>query len=374
MTSHPPASARAGFRFGLEAEFLLVDAETYRPLWHHDLNFLALNELLESIVVDDLRPLDGLDLEPPHHKLMPYAVEGYHIPAPDLSPIDLLPKGVEIRTPVCDSIEESLACLQTLHARLDQALATHGYRTASLSHHPVEYHFEGPQNKRRYDFWQWAMEVMVTYGPDINVSLPPELNARLDPKDLHAKVNYYGPAMAVFSLASPLYRDGLWMIRGQVGKSIRTYRRSVIAPAIELHPEERGRLEFKLFEATNRLDDYHGFFLLWLTVLLDPGLNGRASNQTRIYDSGAIARHGFAAEGIADRCRLILDRAELVLPKYGFDARPLSDFQRRLWLERLPADDLIDIFRQEQTITGVLRRRTGLVAAEHAQPVARAGA
>jgi hypothetical protein len=29
-----------GFRFGLEAEFLLVDTESFRPLWHPDLSFL----------------------------------------------------------------------------------------------------------------------------------------------------------------------------------------------------------------------------------------------------------------------------------------------------------------------------------------------
>ena len=63
-------------------------------------------------------------------------------------PIDLLPKGVEIRTPVCDSIEECLASLSTLHQRLQTALLGLGYRAASLSHHPTETHFEGPQNKR----------------------------------------------------------------------------------------------------------------------------------------------------------------------------------------------------------------------------------
>lgn len=355
------------FRFGVEAEFLLVDAQTFRPLWHHDLKFAVLNEVLESIAVDDLPPLYGLELEPPHRKQMPYAVEGYHVPAPDMSPIDLLPKGVEIRTPVCRSIEETLDTLKTLHTRLDAALAGHGYRTASLSHHPVEHHFEGPQNKRRYDFWQWAMEVMVTYGPDINVSLPADLNVRLDPTDLHAKVNFYGPAMAALSLASPLLRGGLWTIRGQIGKSIRTYRRSVIAPAIELHPEESGRLEFKLFEATNRLSDYHGFFLLWLTVLLDGELGGRASNQTRIYDLGSIARRGLSAESVADRCRRILERADVVLPKFGFASEPLAEFRRRVTENRLPADDIINLFQQERTMAGVLRQRVGLQAGESRQ-------
>src|SRR5215218_2217070 len=130
---------RTGFHFGVEAEFLLVEANTFRPLWQPELKFAALNELLESIPLDGLPSLDGLELEPPHHKLMPYAVEGYHIPAPDMSPIDLLPKGIEIRTPVCESIETTLACLKLLFDRLESALAQVGCRVVSLSHHPFEY-------------------------------------------------------------------------------------------------------------------------------------------------------------------------------------------------------------------------------------------
>ena len=189
-----------------------------------------------------------------------------------------------------------------------------------MSHHPTADRFEGPQNKRRHDFWQWAMQAMVTYGPDINVSLPTELNVRLDFADLHRKVNYYAPALTALSLASPFYQDRLWKIRGRVGKSIRTYRRSVIAPAIELHPEEAGRLEYKTFETTNRLEDFHAFFLLWLELLLDDGLHGRASDQTRIYDLGAVARDGLDAETVRERAAEVLDRAPGVLAARGFDA------------------------------------------------------
>lgn len=350
-----------GFRFGIEAEYQLADAATLRPLWYRDVSFEELNNVLESIVIDDLPPLDGLELEPPHRKLMPYAVEGYHVPAPDLSPIDVLPKGIEIRTPVCSSIAQCLNCLQTLHERLETALSHRGYTLVSLSHHPTEYHFEGPQNKRRFDYWQWAMEVMTTCGPDINVSLPCDLNERIDIADLHQKVNFYSPAMAALSLASPIYRGGLWMIRGAVGKSIRTYRRSVIAPAIELHPQENGRMEFKLFEATNRLGDYHAFFLLWLTLLLDDELDGRAHNQTRIYDLGAVARLGLQAETVRDRARAILDRAPVVLQRHGFDTASLSIMNRRLETGRLPADEIIEHFQRDYSLPDVLRVRTGLI-------------
>lgn len=182
-----------GFHFGLESEYLLVDVATFRSLWFRDLSFARLNEALESISLDDLPPLDGLDLEPPHRKLMPFAVEGYHVPDPDMNPIDLWPKGIEIRTPVCASIEICLECLQVLHQRLQAALERLGYQAVALSHHPTEDQFEASQNKRRYDFWQWAMQAMRTYGPDVNISLPAHLNAVLDVEDLHAKANYYAP-------------------------------------------------------------------------------------------------------------------------------------------------------------------------------------
>src|SRR5690349_16448243 len=111
-----------GFHFGLEAEFLLIDADSFRPLWHPQLRFDQLNELLGSIPADDFDH-EGLDVRAPHTKATPFVVEGYQVPDRNLKPTDLLPKGVEIRTPVCDSIAECLAALNTLHERMQKALA-----------------------------------------------------------------------------------------------------------------------------------------------------------------------------------------------------------------------------------------------------------
>jgi carboxylate-amine ligase len=275
---------------------------------------------------------------------------------------------VEIRTPVCPSIEACLECLNVLFGRMKESLGALGYRAVAMSHHPILDHFEGPQNKRRHDFWQWAMLAMTTYGPDVNVSLPAPLNDRLDPADLHAKVNYYSPALTALTLASPFVRGGLWEIRGRVGKSIRTHRRSVIAPAIELHPHEAGRLEYKTFEATPSLADLHAYFLLWLELLLDDGLRGRASESTRIYDLGAVARDGLVAETVAERATEVLERAPDVLKSRGFDPGPLDAFRLRLETRRLPADELIDHYRREHSIPNVLRRLDPFVPAETAQP------
>src|SRR2546421_7330123 len=309
-------SNRNGFHFGVEAEFLLVDVVSFRPLSHRDLKFKSLNAALEAIPVDDFE-CDSFKIEPPHRKPSPYIVEGYHLPDKQMNPIDLLPKGVEIRTPVCGSIDDCLAALKTLHTRLQHALAELGYRAAALSFHPTEVHFEGPQNKRRHDFWQWAMEAMLTYGPDVNVSLPQDLAARIDLKDLSKKVNYYAPALTALTLASPLRGGELWRIRGRVGKSVRTYHRSATAPAVEIHPDEGLRLEFKPFEMAISLTDYRNYFLLWLTLILDDELKGRASDQTRVYDLGKVACNGVQAETVLERANEVLTRAPDALSPWG---------------------------------------------------------
>lgn len=352
-------TAARGFHFGLETEFLLVAADTFGPLWHPQLRFDDLNKILESIPVDDFSS-EGLDVEPLHRGPSPYVVEGYHLPDPNLNPVDLLPKGIEIRTPVYSSIDGCLAAFELLHQRVQQALLGHGYRTVILSFHPTEGRFEGPQNKRRYDHWQWAMEAMTTYGPDINVSLPPKLAERLDLHELHGKVNHYAPALVALSLASPLYRGDLWRIRGRIGKSIRTYHRSTIAPAIEIHPEENLRLEFKPFEMSSSVEDYRGYFLLWLALILDEGLQGRATEQTRIYDLGRIAIDGLDAETVRERAGEVLARAPKALERWGFDCGALGVFQERLETGRLPADEIADLFTREKSIPDVLRHLADL--------------
>jgi hypothetical protein len=117
-------------------------------LWHPDLEFATLNEVLEQIPADDFQ-CEHFKVEPPHHKSGPYIVEGYHIPDPEMNPIDLLPKGVEIRTPVRPSIDGCLDALKALHGRLQRALADVGTQAVALSFHPTEIEFTGPQNKRR---------------------------------------------------------------------------------------------------------------------------------------------------------------------------------------------------------------------------------
>ncbi|MCS6849732.1 MAG: glutamate-cysteine ligase family protein [Gemmataceae bacterium] len=355
------ASDHRGFRFGLEVEFLLVEAESFRPLWHPDLSFEELDATFGAIDLRDLPSVEGLLRAPPHRTITPFVVEGYHVPDPYTPDASLLPKGVEIRTPACGSVAEAVRYLAELHRRLQAALLAHGWRAVALSHHPVEERFDGPQGKRRYDVWQWAMQAMLTYGPDVNVSLPAERAGRLATADLWAKVNYYGPAMTLFSLAAPLCRGGLWRIRGRVGKSLRTYRRSLYGQALEFHPEQPGRLEFKAFEMSNRLDDFRAYLLLWLAVLLDEGLRGRASDASRVYDLGAIARDGWAVADVRERAAELLDRAPRILAAWDFDPQPLAHWGQRLERRWLPADEIIAQYETTGSLAAVLRSRAELL-------------
>lgn len=349
-----------GFLFGIESEYLLLEQATCRPLRRHEMSFTTLNAILESISVQDLPDPRGLPAMPPHRRPMYFYVEGYHTPDPDAAAPELLPKGIEIRTPPCNSIKGTLEYLATLHNRLQVALAQHGLSAAAMSHHPIEDHFEGPQGTRSPDRWRWCMQAMQTYGPDINISLPPALAARLNAADLTAKVNYYAPALAALSLASPIHEGSPWVINGRVGKSLRTFRRSLVGDALRLHPRQQGRLEFKSFEMTHRLADFHAFLLLWLTLLLDDGLTGRGTEQSRIYDLGAVAVDGLAIDHVRERAEEVLDRAEQTLPAWGFDPKALEPFTHRVATKRLPADEILALYEQHQSLNGLMRHLIGL--------------
>ena len=356
QTPAGPDRRRQGFRFGLESEYLLVEQATFRPLGFRDLKFETLNAALESIPLDDLPSSGELQPTPPHRKVMPFYIEGYHVPDPDVEGAQLIPKGIEIRTPPCDSIDETLALLATLHERLQEALARYGFQAVALSHHPLEDDFDGPQGNRPHDRWQWCLQAMLTYGPDINISLPSDLADKTEPAELFAKVNYYAPALAALSLASPVHRGRPWLVNGRQGKSVRTYRRSLSGQALRIHAKQNGRLEFKSFEMSPRLADFRAYLLLWLTLLLDPALRGRAGNQSRVYDLGAIACHGLDVDHVRERAAEVLASAERVLPAWDFDPAPLQPFARRLAARRVPADDILDHYQQEGSLSAVLKR------------------
>lgn len=345
------------FRFGLEAEFMLASTSDYRPLWYKDVSFKTLDDIFESISLEGIPSLVGLAEEAPHKKLMPFIVEGYGIPDENFVIKDAYPKGIEIRTPVCESLDQLFEVYEELYFRVKNALAKKSMVPIAISHHPIESKFSGPQNKRRHDYWLWAMEVMTTYGPDINVSFPKAISDKLfaDIDDLNAKVNYYAPALSAISLASPFFEGAPWSLKGQAGKSYRTFKRSIVAPAIELHADENFRIEFKVFEMTKHSSDFKNYFLLVLALFLDDSLKGRASPQERIYDSGNVARKGLEAEGMRDRFVELYMKAPQILKAHGFDPASLKSLEMKIEKNLSPSDEMLKIFQETGSINSVLK-------------------
>ncbi|MBS1994082.1 MAG: hypothetical protein JSS83_26410 [Cyanobacteria bacterium SZAS LIN-3] len=349
----PTEATEGKFGFGLEAEFLLLDKLSHEPLFYQDLNFAQLLDLLDAIPTEDFSS-DGFNIKPLHRLASPYLVEGYYLTDAAMKPLSLLAKGVELRTPIAASMDQSVEHLKVLYARLQTALRTLGYEPAILSHHPVQSKFDAPPNYTRHDYWQWALTAMTTMGPDINISIPGALAQSIDLDRLHEKINYYMPSLVGLSLASPIVDGDLWRIRGVVGKSIRTYRRSLWAPLYYIHKEPALRFEFKGFEMATCLDDYKAFFLLCLPLLLDPTLDGRASDSTRIFDLGHIAVTGVEASFVKERAEAVLLSAEKIALDYGFNRSPLDAFWHRLATGRLPADDLVDLFNRAKSIPAMM--------------------
>ncbi len=347
-------SGKDSFQFGLEAEFLLVD-QNFKPLWHRDLSFEKLNSILEEIPFDDIKGrFDLFHLEAPAKKLMPFVVEGYHLPDKDFNMVDVLPKGLEIRTPVCTTIEETLDSYKKLFFKMQNALEIFNLKAVSLSHHPIESHFEGPCNKRRYDYWIWAMEVMTTYGPDINVSLPPKLLTNFNKADFELKVNYYAPAFTALSVGSPFFQGDIWMPKGATGKSYRTHKRSIIAPPIEFHGDEENRFEFKVFDMTPYEKDFHAYFLMFLLLVLNQDLKGRSDKATRIYEMGEVARLGLDAPLMKEKLKEVFEGRNILVP-YGFDISALNWIENRLENNWTLADELISLHQKRGSLKECLQ-------------------
>ena len=346
-------------RFGLESEYMLVSLNDCQPLWHHDLSFEELNAIFETISLEGIPSCEGLELEAPQKILMPFVVEGYHLPDMDFKAKEILPKGVEIRTPVCESIPQTLNIHKILYKRLKEALNLHNFDLVCLSHHPTQSKFTGPQNKRRHDYWQWSMEVMTTYGPDINVGIPDELVKNISIEDFHEKINYYSPALSALSVASPFCNGVPWeYAKGKFGKSYRMHKRSYIAPPIEIHLDENNRFEFKVFDMPNSILDIEAQILSFLVLLFNENLTGRANHQTRIYELGEVAKKGLNADGIREKTAEILLDADRLLTTLGFNPDALEIFRTRLLTGITPADEMLDLYMKNNSMFDVLKSRS----------------
>jgi carboxylate-amine ligase len=235
-----------------------------------------------------------------------------------------------------------------------------GFDLVVISHHPTESKFNAPPNYIRHDYWQWALTAATTFGPDINISVPEELSKRIEPAQVAARINFYMPSVVAMTLAAPLTDGKLWRIRRRIGKSIRTYRRSIWAPLFYVHEEPSLRFEFKGFEMSRCLEDYNVFFLLSLALLLDETLTEQGADESRIYDLGRVAVVGLESQYTRDVASKVMESAEKIANRFGLSREGMDEFWNRLQSKRIPADDIISIHQKENSVAKTLSRLVGL--------------
>ena len=344
------------FGFGLEAEYLVLDKDTGRALFCNDLDTDDLLSLVESIPVSDIGS-EGFNIKPLHHKAIPYLIEGYTLTDDAFKPVKLLPKGIEVRTPITHKIDESVELLRELTRRLSNAVSARGWALCSISHHPQEADFEAKRNYRRDDYWHWALTATTTYGPDVNISVPNDLAQGIDRSKLEEKINYYLPPLVALTFASPFEKGKIWTIDGQQGYSVRTFKRSLYAPLFYVHTEPALRFEFKGFEMPLNFEDYEAFFLVCLTILLDSELTKTAGNDERIEHLRRLAKTSLSDQ---DRkiAQEVIHSAIRTATKYGFDSSPLKVLQHRIDNNICPATEMIESYRRYGNIEAVLRDLT----------------
>lgn len=259
--------------------------------------------------------------------------------------VDLKIKGLEIRTPICSSIEQVIEVLSDLESKLRKRLSSAGYDIAIAGFNPVvsEYRFAPPLNQweiymraehREYDA---ATVSNLTYGPDINLSFDDFTDK--DVINAVKKLNYYGPYLAAFSLNAPVVNSTLWG-----GLSRRTYERNSLRPtargfvraAVEpvspsiltaRIPAECGRIEFKSFDMVPDKNYQKGLIALTLGVIRSKELTAVSEEPDgELYKKVATA--GFVEPRIREQAQAVLSQARTALqaefPSYAEFLLPLE--------------------------------------------------
>lgn len=327
---------------GIEFEYLLIDLRTGRLRDFRDLDFRQLSaQLADKPGLDD----PGLAVGDMGIRSGYWYLEGDERYHPDGSFRTLAVKGVEIRTPPENGVENAIARLLEIEAQLAQRLERHGLGLAIAGLNPQHerYEFDPPLNAfetrlraedREYD----GSEVStLTYGPDINLSLPGwSLASSLDAA---RKLNYYAPYLVPFSFSSPYYAGAPWH-----GWSRRTWLRCACRPAVKLYcepeihaaqagqsvltrsarlPREVGRLEFKAFDAMPSVELLTACCHLLTGICLADDLRGRSEQpDLALYRRAALA--AFDDRGIRDGARRLLDSTAAALDRAGDDTAAMS--------------------------------------------------
>ncbi len=306
-------------------------------------------------------------------KLKRWYVEGFERFADTGEVTDCPPKGIEIRTTVQESIEAVIAQLRESFDLLRGEAMKAGFLPVLTSFHPYRHEFvpvpplNAFEQQRRQESpeMQTAHIPMLTQGPDLNLSVEGLTAAQLI--DIGRKLTYYSPFIIPFSYSSPFYKGEAWS-----GLSARTFYRTGARPAAMVFleqetdliestpsltqlariPAEAGRIEFKAFDSCGDFELYGCLFVLLKGLVLDQHLSGRLNIPNRPLHQRS-ARLGFADEQIYEGACDVLNAVSAVIA-HEPERRRLGRLQTLLQQRHSPAQDMLDAYRQGQSISQVL--------------------
>lgn len=302
-------------------------------------------------------------------------IEGFERFADSEEVIDCIGKGIEIRTTINSTIQGAIDELTTSFNLLRQVAAEFGFSPTLVSFNPYTSVFEPnpPLNEfeikqlQAYPDEQTAHIYMVSYGPDLNISIANLPTEKVI--DIGKKLTYYSPYIIPFTYSSPFLNGNLWE-----GLSVRTFIRTGKRPAtlvfveneeqviksipsltkVARIPAEVGRIEFKSCDSCDDFSIYAGLLALLKGLALDESLSGRAiTPDTNLHQLSA--KLGFDDPAIFTQTKQILEAAEIALqddPDIQF-LQPLKDI---LVSKKTKSHQFIENFKKVNSIEQTLQQ------------------
>ena len=347
----------AGFRFGIEAEFALVDVDgTFRDF--STLTYGQVQRIVDRLPDHGDPELTRGDLAV---KLTRWYVEGDERFDEQGRFLRCVPKGLETRTPIRSSVDATVRQLDLQTAQLAAAAGQEGFRLAAIGRNPWrDYRPEPPYNGWELGLHECRPEYaapeayMVGYGPDLNLSHPDWGPDRV--LDVGRKLTALSPVLVPFSFSSPfaggqpVALSTRTLIRAPVRPSARAFlpaARPPVGVAARI-PAEVGRIEFKAFDALPANALYRPLLALLAGLALDRTLADRADRPDPDAHARA-ARAGFDDPAVRDGAERVIDAAERALAG-TLGGGVLEPLRHLLARRRTPAHDLIDTFRRTGSI------------------------
>ena len=204
----------------------------------HEVAFIRSDGQFADFSNTTFEELDALIAQLPHYesdypqlrvgdagiKVKRWYIEGFERFSETGQLMGCAPKGIELRTTIHASIDETVNQLTQLHDQLYGVAQPAGFTPALTSYNPYQPIFEpvpplnGYEQRRRNSSAEkrTAAIPMMTFGPDLNLSVEGLSTAQII--DYGQKLTYYSPFILPFSYSAPFYQGSAmgWVVHSHL--------------------------------------------------------------------------------------------------------------------------------------------------------------